>query len=40
MRYLSVVRGSEKYNPNQEDTRAVHPPAALMEAMQELIEGA
>lgn len=38
MRYLSIVRGSEKYNPNQESVGAVHPPAALMEAMEQLIE--
>jgi hypothetical protein len=37
MRFLSVVRGSEKYNPNQEGA-GVHPPAALMEAMEKLIE--
>ena len=38
MRYLSIVRGSEKYNPNQESGGAAHPPAALMEAMEQLIE--
>lgn len=38
MRYLSIVRGSEKHSPNQEGAGAVHPPAALMEAMERLIE--
>jgi hypothetical protein len=38
VRYLSIIRGSEKYNPNQESVGAAHPPAALMEAMEQLIE--
>jgi hypothetical protein len=38
MRYLSITRGSEESNPNQEGAGAVHPPAALMEAMEQLIE--
>jgi hypothetical protein len=38
MRYLSITRGSEEHNPNQESAGAVHPPAALMEAMEQLIE--
>lgn len=38
MKYLSIVRGSEKSNPNQESNGAAHPPAALMEAMEQLIE--
>jgi hypothetical protein len=38
MRYLSITRGSEEHNPNQETAGAVHPPAALMEAMEQLIE--
>jgi hypothetical protein len=38
MRYLSITRASEKHNPNQEGAGADHPPAALMEAMEKLIE--
>jgi hypothetical protein len=38
MRYLSITRGSEEHNPNQEGAGAAHPPAALMEAMERLIE--
>ena len=38
MRYLSITRGSEASNPNQEGAGAVPPPAALMEAMERLIE--
>ena len=38
MRYLSITRGSEESNPNQESAGAVPPPAALMEAIDQLIE--
>jgi hypothetical protein len=38
MRYLSIIRGTEKYSPNQEGVGAAHPPAALMEAMERHIE--
>jgi hypothetical protein len=38
MRYLSITRGSEESNPNQESAGAVPPPAALMEAIGQLIE--
>jgi hypothetical protein len=38
MRFLSIVSGSEKFNPNQDGAGAAHPPAALMEAMEKLIE--
>ena len=38
MRYLSITRGSEESNPNQEGAGAARPPAALMEAMEQLIE--
>jgi len=38
MRYLSITRGSEESNPNQESAGAVRPPAALMEAIEQLIE--
>jgi hypothetical protein len=38
MRYLSITRGSEESNPNQDGAGAVPPPAALMEAIGQLIE--
>jgi hypothetical protein len=38
MRYLSITRGPEESNPNQDSAGAVHPPAALMEAIEQLIE--
>jgi hypothetical protein len=38
MRYLSITRGSEESNPNQDGAGAVPPPAALMEAIDQLIE--
>jgi len=38
MRYLSITRGSEASNPNQDGAGAVPPPPALMEAMEQLIE--
>jgi hypothetical protein len=38
MRYLSITRGSEASNPNQVTAGAAQPPAALMEAIEKLIE--
>jgi hypothetical protein len=38
MRYLSITRGSEESNPNQEGAGAAQPPAALMEAIEQHIE--